>query len=312
MTLQMLQLLAANLQDMMLFSWQYPQDSNLKQLVCHGQGMYYAPKSVTGREDMAHNSIVTSQLNCIGCGCKDSKVCDLQIQQELVVALARCLACIPAKPPVQPNRLQYVTHLLQDLPPTLQQLASPQTATSTQYLSNLNALAERSLQQLRTLMMFTHSWRDSHSSSQPGQSSNAAVEVLISCWPLLEQVLGSQSGSLTFRVGLAACCTTALRTHTQDCIAVVGSITQAAAHAVAAAGSDAHDWCPPLCAALDQFAAQSGQQKQLLAALRIVESSAAFNIIMDRATADQNPDLATVNTLVCMHLALQTYPAAYM
>ena len=84
----------------------------------------------------------------------------------------------------------------------------------------------------------------------------------------------------------------------QDCLGVVGGMTQAAAHAVAAAGSDAHVWCQPLCAALDQLAAQparSQQLAQLSAALRIVDSSSVCNILVDRASADQNPELSTVS-----------------
>lgn len=224
-------------------------------------------------------------------------VCHPQVQQELVVALARCLACIPAQPPAQPNRLQYVTHLLQDLTPTLQQLASGQLHASTQQLEHANAAAERLLQYLRTLMMFMHSWRDFTHSSQPGQSSNAAVGLFISCWPLCDQMLAAQSASLAVREQLAACCTTALRTHMRYCLPVVGVMAQAAAHAVAAAGSDAHIWCQPLCAALELSGqpARHEQLAQLSAAIDIVDRSPVCDMLMERASADQNPELAVVS-----------------
>lgn len=227
-----------------------------------------------------------------------------------MVALARCLACIPARPPAQPNRQQYVTHLIQDLPPTLQQLASSHSTTSTQELSSVNLVAERLLQHLRTLMMFMHSWRDAQSSIQPDLISNAAVEALISCWPLCEQVLAAQAGSPMFRERLAACCTTALRTHMQDCRASLGSMLHTASHAVAVAGNDAHAWCQALCAALDQSAAQPGQQEQstqLIAALRVVDTSVACDVIKHRSAADQNPELATVSTLVHLHCCLRVH-----
>ena len=227
-------------------------------------------------------------------------MCHVQVQQELVVALARCLACIPAKPPAQPNRQQFVSYLLQDLTPTLEQLAPGQLQANTQQVAHANAAAERLLQYLKTLMMFMHSWRDSTGSTQPGQCSNAAVEVFISCWPPCEQMLAAQSASLAVREQLAACCATALRTHMQDCLSVVGAIAQAAAHAVAAAGSDAHIWCHPLCAALDQLSGQPAQHEQLAqlsAALQAVDASPVCDMLLDRASADQNPELAVVSML---------------
>lgn len=224
----------------------------------------------------------------------------LQVQQELVVALARCLACVPSQPPAQPNRQQYVTHLLEGLPASLQQLASLQAPASAQQTSSANATADRLLQNLQALMMFMQSWRDAQNNGQqPGQAANAAVAALVSCWPICEQVLASQLATVGLRERLAACWTTALRMHVKDCLAVVGSVCNAAARAVASMSADAHAWCQPLSAALDQLAAQQAnvrqQMQQVTSALRVVESSPACDLLMDRALADQNPELATVS-----------------
>ena len=218
-----------------------------------------------------------------------------QVQQELVVALARCLACLPS----QPTRQQYLTRLLQDLPACLQQLASLQGQYSAQQLSSANATAETLLQYLRTLMMFMHSWRDAQNSNQEGEAANAAVSTLISCWPVCQQVMALQVATLGLREKLAACWTTALRVHMKSCLDVVGRVCHTAAHAVAAAGDDAHAWCQPLSAALDQLAGQQAdwhqQLQQLTSALQVVAGSPACDMLMDRAAADRNPELATVS-----------------
>ena len=218
------------------------------------------------------------------------------------MALAMCLSCIPTSPPASPNREHYVSRLLQSLPASLQQLAPQHSAQlSSEQAHRVNAAAARDLWHATTLMLFMRSWRDSqHSNQQLQPSANPAAQAFVSCWPLLEQALSSDDTSDAVKDRTAACCTTVVRLHLPSSLPVLFGILQAAAGAVASGSNSAHLWTSPLAAALDQL---EGPQlahvsKALLAALSMIDTSAAVHSLVDRAAADQNPDFAIVSILL--------------
>ncbi|DBB03975.1 TPA: hypothetical protein ACH3X1_013041 [Trebouxia sp. C0004] len=226
---------------------------------------------------------------------QQATTCD--VEQELAVALALCLSCIPIRPPASPNRQHYVSGLLQSLPTYLQQLAPQHSAqlSSDQAVSVSAAAASSSLQHARTLMMFMQSWRDTqHCHDQPHQSLNPAAEAFVSCWPLVEQALSSHATPVAVKDRIASCCTAAIRVHLSCSLPVLPGMLQAAAGAVATGSSSAHLWTAPLAAAIDQL---EGQQlnhlsRPLLEALSIIDKSAPAQSLVDRAGGDTNPDFA--------------------
>jgi len=228
----------------------------------------------------------------------------LQVEQELAVALALCLSCIPIRPPASPNREHYVSGLLQSLPACLQQLAPQHSAQlSSEQAVSVNAAAASSLQHARTLMMFMQSWRDSqHCHDQPHQSLNPAAEAFVSCWPLVEQALSSHVTAVAVKDRIASCCTAAIRVHLSCSLPVLPGMLQAAAGAVATGSSSAHLWTAPLAAAIDQL---EGQQldhlsRPLLEALSIIDKSAPAQSLVDREGGDTNPDFAIVRVCCSM------------
>ncbi|KAL0028373.1 hypothetical protein WJX77_002612 [Trebouxia sp. C0004] len=200
---------------------------------------------------------------------QQATTCD--VEQELAVALALCLSCIPIRPPASPNRQHYVSGLLQSLPTYLQQLAPQHSAqlSSDQAVSVSAAAASSSLQHARTLMMFMQSWRDTqHCHDQPHQSLNPAAEAFVSCWPLVEQALSSHATPVAVKDRIASCCTAAIRVHLSCSL--------------------------PVLPAIDQL---EGQQlnhlsRPLLEALSIIDKSAPAQSLVDRAGGDTNPDFA--------------------
>ena len=234
----------------------------------------------------------------------------MQVEQELTVAFAQCLSCIPSAPPAQPNRQHYTSQLMQHLPSSLQRLSQHQTAAQlpTQQGDSLNAAASRDLQRARTLMMFTQSWRDSQQAQQTQQPSlHPAAQAFVSCWPLVEQALASNITSTAVRDKTAACCTAAVRMHLNSALPALPGIIQASAQALARGSSNCAAWVAPLAAALDQL--EGHQLKQVagtvLAALKLIDSSEAAQRLAETAAADQDPDF----TMVCCH-HISMYAAA--
>ena len=233
----------------------------------------------------------------------------VQAEQELVVAFATCLACIPIKPPAEPNREHYVQRLLHTLPVTLQQLASQHLTK--QQADSTNAAALQGLQHTRTLMMFMQSWRDAmQRPEQSPQNLNPAAEAFVSCWGLIQQALASRHASSAVQESTAACCTAAVRMHLAASMAALPGILHAAACGVASGHATAHLWVPPLAAALDQL--DGPQLSQLLLPLkesfRVIESSVAAQNMVDRTAADANPELSLVCLLLNrLHCILATH-----
>ena len=211
-----------------------------------------------------------------------------------------CLSCIAIKPPADPNRTHYVERLLSPLPIALQQLASQQHSQLTsQQTDSANAAAVQGLQHARTLMVFMQSWRDAQPPEQAQQNLSPAAEAFVSCWGLIQPILGSRNGSIAVQESTAACCTAAVRMHLAACMSAMPAILHAAACGVASGHPTAHLWVPPLVAALDQLDGQ--QLSQLLVplqqSLRFVDSSAAAQNLVDRTTADANPECSLVRLL---------------
>ena len=208
-----------------------------------------------------------------------------------------CLSCIAIKPPADPNRKHYVERLLHPLPIALQQLASQQPSQLTsQQTDSANIAAVHGLQHTRTLMMFMQSWRDAQPPEQAQQNLSPAAEAFIGCWGLIQQALASGNASIAMQERTAACCTAAVRMHLAACMSAMPAILHAAACGVGSGHRTAHFWVPPLAAALDQLDGQ--QLSQLLVPLQeslsIVDSSAAAQNLVDRTTADANPELSLV------------------
>ena len=212
-----------------------------------------------------------------------------------------CLSCIAIKPPADPNRKHYIERLLHPLPIALQQLASQQQGQLTsQQSGSASAAAVKGLQHTRTLMMFMQSWRDAQPPEQGQQNLSPAAEAFISCWGLIQQTLASGNASIAMQESTAACCTAAVRMHIAACMSAMPAILHAAACGVASGQPTAHLWVPPLAAALDQL---DGQQLShllvpLQASLSVVDSSAAAQNLMDRITADANPEFSLVRLLL--------------
>ncbi|DBA67383.1 TPA: hypothetical protein ACH3X2_001674 [Trebouxia sp. C0005] len=215
------------------------------------------------------------------------------VEQELAVALALCLSCIPVNPPASPNREHYVSGLLQGLPASLQQLAPQHSAQlSSEQAASVNAAAAIGLQHARTLMMFMQSWRDSQKCHD--QSLNPAAQAFVSCWPLVKQALLSHVTAITVKDRIASCCAAAIRVHLPCSLPVLPGMLQAAAGAVATGNSSAHLWTTPLAAAIDQLEGQQldHMSRALLEALSIIDKSAPAQSLVDRAGGDTNPDFA--------------------
>ncbi len=222
----------------------------------------------------------------------------LQAEQELAVALALCLSCIPTRPPAMPNRERYVSRLLQNLPANLQQLSAQHSAQlSSEQANSVNAAAGRDLRHARTLMMFMQSWRDPQSGDQPQHSMNPAAEAFVSCWPFIAQALLSNMTSVGVRDRIAACCTAAVRVHLTSTLPVLPDILHTAACVVASGSSSAYLWIAPLAAALDQLEGQqlSHLSRPLIDALSMMDKSTHAQGLINKADADQDPDVATVS-----------------
>ena len=216
------------------------------------------------------------------------------------MAFAMCLSCIPVRPPAEPNRERYVQHLLRTLPAILQQLAPAQHSLLTaQQAASTNTAADEGLQQLRTLMMFMQSWRDSQQTEQSQASISPAAEAFITCWPLVQQALacGTASGAVQERA--AACCTAAVQTHLTASMPAMPGILHVAACGVASSQGTAHLWVRTVAAALDQL--ENQQLLQLLIPLKdclsLIDSSPHAQALVDRKTADSNPDFSLVGLL---------------
>ncbi|KAL3139646.1 Nuclear import receptor [Trebouxia sp. C0009 RCD-2024] len=219
---------------------------------------------------------------------------DPDAEQELVVAFASCLSCIPMRPPAEPNRERYVQRLLHTLPVALQQLAFPGQLTR-QQVDSANAAAVQVLQRTRTLMMFMQSWRDTMQQPEESQQNlSPAAQAFIGCWALSQQAVASGHASSAMQEGTAACCTAAVRMHLAASMPAMPGILHAAACGVASGHATAYLWVPPLAAALDQL--DGPQLSQVLLALReslrIIDSSVAAQNMVDRIMADANPELS--------------------
>lgn len=232
----------------------------------------------------------------------------MQAEQELVVAFATCLSCIPIKPPAEPNRARYVQRLLHPLPLALQQLAHGQLTR--QQADSTNAAAVQGLRHARTLMMFMQSWRDTiqqPEQSQQSQKLSPAAEAFVSCWGPIQQALASGHASSLVQESMAACVTAAVRMHLAASMSAMPGILHAAACGVAGDHATAHLWVPPLAAALDQL--DGPQLSHLLLPLKeslsIIDSSIAAQSMVDRTIADANPELS----LVCILLGCLMAPA---
>lgn len=217
------------------------------------------------------------------------------------MAIALCLSCIAIKPPAIPNRKHYVELLLHTLPVALQQLAWQQPGQlTTQQADSFNAAAVKGLKHARTLMMFMQSWRDTQQPGQSQQNLSPAAEAFISCWGLIQQALASGHASSAVQESTAACCTAAVRMHLAASMSAMPGILHAAACGVASGHPTAHLWVSPLAAALDQLDGQ--QLSQLLVPLKeslsIIDSSAAAQSLVDRSTADANPEFSLVRLLL--------------
>lgn len=233
--------------------------------------------------------------------CMHPTVMHLQAQQELVMAFAMCLSCIPVKPPAEPNRERYIQHLLHTLPATLQQLAPPpqHSRLTAQEAASATAAADKGLQHLRTLMMFMHSWRDSQPTEQSQASISPAAEAFISCWPLIHQALASGTASDAVQERAAACCTAAVQVHLTASMSAMPGILHVAACGVASSQGTAHLWVRTIAAALDQL--ENQQLSQLMISVKdslsMIDSSAPAQALIDRNVADCNPDFAMVSLL---------------
>ena len=196
-----------------------------------------------------------------------------------------------------------MSQLLQHLPSSLQQLSQHQSAAQLQkaQADSLNAAASRDLQRVRTLMMFTQSWRDAqHSHHSQQLSLHPAAQAFVSCWPFVEQALASSITCAAVRDKIAACCTAAVRMHLASALPALPGIMQASAQALAngnGSGSCAA-WVAPLAAALDQLEGRNLKEMSgtVLAALGLIDASAAAQRLADTAAADQDPDFTMVSS----------------
>ena len=85
--------------------------------------------------------------------------------------------------------------------------------------------------------------------------------------------------------------------HLTSTLPALSRIVQAAAHVIASGSSHASAWEAPLAAALDQLEGQQLKQVSgaLVESLWLIDTSATFQRLTDRAAADQDPDFTIVS-----------------